>query len=132
VAFIGEENARCAPALLKQGRHMWSGFPLFRSNREYDLMHLQQVRDVIKASRELLANNSVPDTFAGRKAQVPFPEGAHSEVEQWLAPICDSCHVEMGWSRSALVGAEQEISHIFTCPRCAGVAETKTPVKTMG
>ncbi|WP_298256906.1 hypothetical protein [Bradyrhizobium sp.] len=39
------------------------------------MMHLDQVRNVIKRSRELLANTPLPDTFAGRKTGEPFPSG---------------------------------------------------------
>jgi hypothetical protein len=49
-------------------------------------------------------------------------------LEQVATPICE-CGVEMAWSRSALVADEQMILHIFVCPRCGGVVETKTPVK---
>jgi hypothetical protein len=38
-------------------------------------------------------------------------------------------NIEMAWSRSALVAAEQAIQHIFGCLRCAGISETKTLVK---
>jgi hypothetical protein len=50
-------------------------------------------------------------------------------IEQLAAPICDACNVEMAWSRSALVADEQAILHVFICPRCSRVGETKTPVK---
>ena len=50
-------------------------------------------------------------------------------IEQLAAPICDSCNVEIAWSRSALVADEQAIVHVFICPRCGGVVETKTPMK---
>ena len=46
---------------------------IFRGHAVFDMMHLQQMRDVIKKSRELLASNPVPSTFAGRKTQEPFP-----------------------------------------------------------
>lgn len=45
-----------------------------RGESDYDMMHVEQIREVIKRSRELLANNPVPDTFAGRKTHEPFPE----------------------------------------------------------
>jgi hypothetical protein len=50
-------------------------------------------------------------------------------IEQVAAPICNSCSVEMAWSRSALVAAEKAILHVFICPRCNKIGETKTPVK---
>jgi hypothetical protein len=50
-------------------------------------------------------------------------------IEQLAAPICDSCDVEMAWSRSALVAAEKAILHVFICPRCNEIGETKMPVK---
>jgi hypothetical protein len=51
-------------------------------------------------------------------------------IEQLVTPICRGCNVEMAWSRSTLVAAEQLVSHIFICPRCSGVDETKAPVTT--
>jgi hypothetical protein len=36
------------------------------------MMHLQEMKDVIKRSRELLAR-PVPNSFAGQKTQEPFP-----------------------------------------------------------
>jgi hypothetical protein len=50
-------------------------------------------------------------------------------IAQLAAPICQSCNIEMAWSRSALVASEQAILHVFACPRCAGITETKTPMK---
>jgi hypothetical protein len=50
-------------------------------------------------------------------------------IDQVAAPICNSCNVEMAWSRSALVAAEKAILHVFICPRCDKISETKTPVK---
>ena len=43
------------------------------SDQNFHMMHLEQMRDVIKRSRELLANSPAPDTFAGRRARGPFP-----------------------------------------------------------
>jgi hypothetical protein len=67
---------------------------------------------------------------------VPIEERAASlmdilrrSLEQLTSPICGACNVEMTWSRSALVPAEQAVAHVFICPRCNRVAETKTPVK---
>jgi len=49
-------------------------------------MHLEQMRDVIEQSRKLLAKNPVPDTFAGRKTQEPFPqESAKTPLRDILA-----------------------------------------------
>jgi predicted RNA-binding Zn-ribbon protein involved in translation (DUF1610 family) len=50
-------------------------------------------------------------------------------IEHLAAPICAACNIEMAWSRSFLVKEEDAISHIFVCPRCGGIVETKTPVK---
>jgi hypothetical protein len=36
---------------------------------------------------------------------------------------------EMAWSRSALVADEKAALHVFICPRCNEIGETKTPVK---
>jgi hypothetical protein len=47
-------------------------YRIFRGYTDFDMMHLEQMRAVIKRSRELLANTSGPDTFAGRKTQEPF------------------------------------------------------------
>jgi formate dehydrogenase maturation protein FdhE len=51
-------------------------------------------------------------------------------IKGLVAPICTACNTEMAWSRSMLIAAEQAIMHVFTCPKCDSVAETKTPVKT--
>jgi hypothetical protein len=49
------------------------------------MMQLQQMREVIKQSHELLSKTSVPDTFAGRKTQEPFPqEGEEIRIDGWL------------------------------------------------
>jgi hypothetical protein len=50
-------------------------------------------------------------------------------MEQGAVPICGTCNVEMAWTRSTLVAAEQAISHMFICPKCYSIGETKTPVK---
>jgi predicted RNA-binding Zn-ribbon protein involved in translation (DUF1610 family) len=50
-------------------------------------------------------------------------------IEQLAAPICDACKVEMAWSRSTLVAAEQTILHVFACPICGELTQTKTPIK---
>ena len=50
-------------------------------------------------------------------------------VEQLSSPICEACNIPMAWSRSSLVAAEQAIMHVFACPRCNGIGETKTPMK---
>jgi hypothetical protein len=47
-------------------------------------------------------------------------------LEQLSAPICTTCNVEMSWSRSVLIAAEQAIEHMFVCPRSDRVGETKT------
>jgi hypothetical protein len=50
-------------------------------------------------------------------------------IAQVAAPICQSCNIEMAWSRSALVADEKAILHVFICDRCAGITETMTPMK---
>jgi hypothetical protein len=56
-------------------------------------------------------------------------ETFRQSLEQLAAPICGSCNVEMAWSRSAIVAAEKAILHVFICPRCNEIGETKTPMK---
>jgi hypothetical protein len=55
-------------------------------------------------------------------------ERLRRSLEQVATPICE-CGVEMAWSRSALIAEEWAILHVFGCPRCARIVETKTPVK---
>jgi hypothetical protein len=50
-------------------------------------------------------------------------------LEQLTTPVCGACSVEMAWSRSALAAEEQAVVHVFICPNCNRVAETKTSVK---
>jgi phage FluMu protein Com len=50
-------------------------------------------------------------------------------VEQLTSPICATCNIEMEWSRSALIAEGQAVLHVFICPRCQRISETKTPVK---
>ncbi len=52
---------------------MSNGFRIFRPGGRDDLMHLRQMREVIKRSRELLAKTPAPNTFIGRKTHEPFP-----------------------------------------------------------
>jgi hypothetical protein len=35
----------------------------------------------------------------------------------------------MAWYRSALVAQEHVVLHIFICPRCNGIGQTKTHVQ---
>ena len=61
-------------------------FRIFRGHTDFDVMHLELTRETIKKSRELLANGPVPDTFAGRKTQEPFPqEDETSRMAKWMA-----------------------------------------------
>ena len=55
---------------------------IFHGHAVFDMMHLQQMRDVIKKSRELLASSPVPSTFAGRKTQEPF-RSADDDLIEW-------------------------------------------------
>ena len=48
-------------------------------------------------------------------------------LDQLETPICPNCHVEMRWSRSTLVAdAPVTNAHLFQCPNCNRVAETKS------
>ncbi len=63
---------------------MWLPFRIFRTHREADVMHLEQMRNLIAESRALLRHNS-PDTFAGRRTQEPFPaEDGQPQISRWL------------------------------------------------
>ena len=48
-------------------------------------------------------------------------------LEQLEAPICPTCRIEMRWTRSTLV-AHDTIVHLFACPNCHRVEETKSSV----
>jgi len=43
------------------------------------------------------------------------------------APVCETCNVEMRWSRSALDIAGRSARHVFACPTCGAVNETTSP-----
>jgi hypothetical protein len=51
-------------------------FQIYR--RSYDRIlqdtHLERMRRAVEWGREFLNNNPMPDTFAGRKTQEPFPK----------------------------------------------------------
>ena len=47
-------------------------FRIFRGHIDFDMMHLEHMRETIKKGRELLATPP-PDAFAGHKTQEPFP-----------------------------------------------------------
>ena len=50
-------------------------------------------------------------------------------LEQLDAPLCSDCQAKMNWTRSTLVGVEPaEIIHVFSCPDCQEMVETKTVV----
>jgi hypothetical protein len=54
---------------------------------DWDMMHLEQMRDVIAQSRELLAKNPVPDTFVGRKdARTVSPREDQTERAELQPP----------------------------------------------
>ena len=75
VAYIGDENAGRAPALLKRGvQGMQPRFPIFRLSKDQDTANLEQVREMLAAACQVLTNTSSTDTFAGRKTQEPFPQ----------------------------------------------------------
>jgi hypothetical protein len=64
---------------------MWFPLRIYRNIKEADAEHLRFVRDVIARSRELLASNPVPTTFAGRKIQEPFPsQDEEPLIKRWL------------------------------------------------
>jgi hypothetical protein len=50
-------------------------------------------------------------------------------LEQLEQPICPACHIEMRWTRSALV-ASDTIAHLFHCPNCYRTSETSSKVNT--
>lgn len=60
---------------------------IYRGESDYDMMHVEQMRSVIKRSRELLANNPVPDTFVGRQTHEPFPQ---EDSKSQIGPRADS------------------------------------------
>jgi hypothetical protein len=47
--------------------------------------------------------------------------------QQATAPFCDGCDVEMAWTHSELIAAENAIAHVFACRICSRVIETKAP-----
>jgi hypothetical protein len=59
-------------------------YRIFRGHTDFDMMHLELMRELIKKGREVLAR-PVPDTFAGRKTQEPFPKEDDSHIAQWVA-----------------------------------------------
>lgn len=65
----------------------------------------------------------------GEEAQM---EIFRQSIEQLAAPICDTCKIEMAWSRSALRAVENVVLHVFACSRCNKIAPVRTPVKPSG
>jgi hypothetical protein len=61
---------------------MDGGFRLYLADRDFDVMHLEQMRDVIKRSRELLASTPPPSTFVGRKTHEPFRKEEADPMER--------------------------------------------------
>ena len=57
-------------------------FRTYRPDRALDMLQLEQIRAVIKRSRQLLAGPA-PDTFAGRKTQEPFPQEDEEHTALW-------------------------------------------------
>jgi transposase-like protein len=49
-------------------------------------------------------------------------------LEQIEPPICPTCHIEMRWTRSALITAEI-IEHLFQCPNCHRTNQTTSKVR---
>jgi hypothetical protein len=56
-------------------------------------------------------------------------EKLRRSLEQLTTPICNTCKIEMAWSRSVLIADEQMVQHVFVCPRCYEISETRTPLK---
>jgi len=52
-------------------------------------------------------------------------------LEHLDPPHCSNCASEMSWSRSTLADAVT-IVHVFVCPRCSNLAETKSIARTTG
>ena len=52
-------------------------------------------------------------------------------LEQLDTPICPKCSIEMQWSRSTLVD-ETTVAHVFICPSCSRINETKSTIKATG
>jgi hypothetical protein len=55
-------------------------------------------------------------------------ERLKQSLAQLTTPICNSCGIEMAWSRSSLISDEHSILHVFVCARCGAIGETKTAV----
>jgi hypothetical protein len=56
-------------------------------------------------------------------------ERLKQSLAQLTTPICNSCGIEMAWSRSSLIAEERSILHVFVCTRCGAISDSKTPVK---
>ena len=63
---------------------MWR-FRTLRTHRDSDQEQLEQVRGLLAQSLDVLRNNPVPGTFAGRKTQEPFPQEEDDRAERWMA-----------------------------------------------
>jgi hypothetical protein len=59
-------------------------FRTYRPDRVLDMLQIEQIRAIIKRSRELLASSPTPDTFAGRKTQEPFPVEDEGHMARWM------------------------------------------------
>ena len=65
---------------------MHNRFRSWLADRDFDMMHIEHMRNVIKRSRELLANTPVPDTFLGRKTPEPSPPlDQETRIANWMA-----------------------------------------------
>jgi len=76
VAFVGDENAGCAPALAES-----TAMPIYRPT-PIEPEQAECTRKLVEESRELL-KQSAPDTFAGRKTQEPFPKEEEEDTFSW-------------------------------------------------
>jgi hypothetical protein len=52
---------------------------------------------------------------------------AFNELE---LPACPNCHIDMTWTRSALVAADT-VRHLFYCPNCGQRGETKSKIEVI-
>jgi hypothetical protein len=52
-------------------------------------------------------------------------------LEELEPPTCPSCRIVMRWTRSTLVAQDPiTITHLFACPNCHQLAESKSSVRT--
>ena len=49
-------------------------------------------------------------------------------LDELETPVCPACHMEMKWTRSALVSSDT-IDHLFHCPNCYRTGSTTSKVR---